>query len=499
MSTKQTELSVDEKEFFRLVAKTVYTNPFSHERAEIDNTLIGHDDFDRSTGIQQLLESVRGRVAKLDTQGRGKISQYRGEDRQIMRYTFLYLAYHQNYDRFNSLIQDQLIAGESSVDVHWAQEVMEWLVLRGFTPEESILYFGLFYQLQRAFHFIQDALIGQSDSMRSLRISLWNNVFTSDIRLYETAMRSRMEDFSTLMLGETGCGKGAAAAAIGRSGFIPFDDRHSRFAESFMNVFTSINLSQFPESLIESELFGHKKGAFTGAIENFQGVFSRCSKNGSIFLDEIGDVSIPIQIKLLQVLQDRQFTPVGSHTSQRFSGRVIAATNKDVHELRCEGLFRDDFYYRLCSDIIHVPTLRQRIQEYPNELPLLARSLLRRILGEDQPHIAEHLVISINNNLPPNYDWPGNVRELEQCIRRILLTGKYSGDVQHARDNEAIIMQSIKNCAYDAQSLLADYCALLYTRLGTYEDVAKRMDIDRRTAKKHILNSTLHKTAGQND
>src|SRR5256885_4529537 len=143
-----------------------------------------------------------------------------------------------------------------------------------------------------------------------------------------------MEEFSTLLLGETGTGKGTAAAAIGRSGFIPYDDKQHRFAESFTRSFVALNLSQHPETLIESELFGHRKGAFTGAVEAHEGIFARCSPHGAIFLDEIGDVSTPVQIKLLQVVEDRTFSPVGSHERQRFRGRVISATHKPLHELR---------------------------------------------------------------------------------------------------------------------------------------------------------------------
>ena len=212
--------------------------------------------------------------------------------------------------------------------------------------------------------------------MRRLREALWNNVFTHDMRGYDAALWNRMEDFSTLLLGETGTGKGQAAAAIGRSEFIPYLPAERRFAANFTETFIAINLSQFPEQLIESELFGHRKGAFTGAIDHHQGVFERCSAHGALFLDEIGEVSIPVQIKLLQVLQERTFTPVGGRERKRFPGRVVAATNRPLDRLRAEGRFRDDFFYRLCSDVIEMPTLRQRLAESAAEMVELVRLLV---------------------------------------------------------------------------------------------------------------------------
>ena len=247
--------------------------------------------------------------------------------------------------------------------VPFSRDLLSLLQRRGLAEEEALRVFAIFFQIRRAHHFIVEGLIGDSACMREFRRRLWDNVFTHDIRHYERCLWSRMEDFSTLLLGETGTGKGTAAAAIGRSGFIPFDPKKQCFAESFTRSFVSINLSQFPETLIESELFGHRKGAFTGAVEAHEGIFARCSPHGAIFLDEIGEVSAPVQIKLLRVLQDRVFSPVGSHEQVRFRGRVIAATNKPLDALRGPGGFRDDFYYRLCSDTITVPPLRQRLRE----------------------------------------------------------------------------------------------------------------------------------------
>jgi transcriptional regulator with GAF, ATPase, and Fis domain len=356
----------------------------------------------------------------------------------------------------------------------------------------------MFFQIRRAFFFICGSLVGVSPSMKALRRALWTNVFTRDMQLYSQRLWSRMEDFSTMMLGETGTGKGAAAAAIGRSGFIPYNAATGRFETSFMESFVSINLSQFPESLIESELFGHRKGAFTGAIEPHKGIFARCSSFGAIFLDEIGDVSVPVQIKLLRVLQERVFSPVGCHTQEQFRGRVIAASNRSIEALRRTGRFRDDFYYRLCSDIIEVPTLRQRIRECPEELDLLLGIVTNRILGisgpanrcdHTPPDIAMRVRKILDRDVGPDYGWPGNVRELEQSVRRILLCGAYRGERELARESAGSpLIDRISRGLCSADELLAGYCRLLYDQHGTVQEVARRLQLDRRTVTRHIRN-----------
>ena len=357
---------------------------------------------------------------------------------------------------------------------------------QGVSELEAERFFGLFFQLRRTFYFI-DLIVGSSPCVRKLRFDLWNNVFTFDIGLYEQYLLNRMEDFSTIILGETGTGKGMAAAAIGRSGFIPWDNHKGSFAESFTRAFISLNLSQFPEELIESELFGHKKGAFTGAIDNHKGIFARCSPCGAIFLDEIGEVSLPVQIKLLNILQERLFTPVGSHLPQQFQGRVIAATNRDLQGLRRKGLFRDDFYYRLCSDSIQVPPLRQRLQEDPEELHRLLTRTVERILGSSSEELVTLISATIEHSLPKDYHWPGNVRELEQCTRRILLKRGYEGDMGGREPDEAEqLAEVIRQGNLTAKELLAGYCRQLYQMLGSYDAVAKKIDLDWRTVKKYV-------------
>jgi DNA-binding NtrC family response regulator len=480
----------EDRTFFRLVGEAAFSNPFSDERAKTDLKIIGPSVRRVSTAraLQIMMETVAGRVAKLDAAGHGDVRRFAGEDRELVETALLFDAFHQWIDVFDRLIQDQITAGDTPLQVPFASSARSLLARRGFTAKATGHYIAVFYQLRRAFYFINQSLIGHSQCMQTLRERLWNNVFTHDIRWYERFLWDHMEDFSTVLLGETGTGKGAAAAAIGRSGYIPFNMEKECFTESFTRSFVSINLSQFAPALLESELFGHRKGAFTGAIDQHDGVLARCSPHGAIFLDEIGDVTVPVQIKLLQVLQERTFAPVGSHEMLRFRGRVIAATNKPLDKLRQQGHFRDDFFYRLCSDVITVPSLRQRLQEDPRELNKLLNHVIKRLTGrESEPLIAEIREV-FRNQLGDHYPWPGNVRELEQAVRRILLTKQYEGDLmaKAAPDVQARLLAGIEGGILDAEALLSAYCTLLYQRYGTYEEVARRTQLDRRTVKKYI-------------
>jgi len=478
-----------DREFFEVLFQIAFCNPFSEQRLELDAKILGHP-VGRSPEehLDEFTSVITARVQKLEAQRLADVRRYSGAERELMHTVFLFETYHQFCRDFDQLILDQVKLGVQSAPVKFAGDALTRMRQRGIGAAESTRYFAIFYQLRRAYHFIVRGLIGQSPSMQEFRRHLWNSVFTQDVRLYDRYLWNRMEDFSTLLLGETGTGKGRAASAIGRSGFIPFDERSGRFAESFTRGFIALNLSQFPETLIESELFGHRKGAFTGAIEAHEGLLARCSPHGSIFLDEIGDVSAPVQIKLLQVLQERSFCPVGSHESLRFRGRVIAATNRPLEVLRGHNLFREDFFYRLCSDVIEVPPLRQRLREDPSELHQLLEHTITGIIGEPAPELEDTVAQVIGRTVGARYSWPGNVRELEQAVRRILLTSRYTANSlpnsQGVRDQ---LIAGIQAESFDADALLAGYCALLYQRTGNYEAVARLAKLDRRTVKKYLL------------
>ncbi len=477
-----------DREFFATLSDVVFANPFSKERAGRIARLVPDAPFgDLTRDREALARVVEPRLERWLGDGRRAAERPSAEDRRLRELAFLYVCYHRQVPQIDALIERQATQRGPSLRVPFAAEAVAQLVRGGVPEERAVRIFGFFFQLRRAFYFIQGSLIGECDSMRQLREALWNSVFTHDMRVYETGLWGRMEDFSTLLLGETGTGKGSAAAAVGRSAFIPYVPAEQRFAANFTETFIAINLSQFPETLIESELFGHRKGTFTGAIDHHAGVFERCSAHGALFLDEIGEVPIPVQIKLLQVLQERTFTPLGGHEPKRFSGRVIAATNRSLAGLRGDGRFRDDFFYRLCSDVIVVPTLRERIAESAGELELLVRHLVERIAGTPDTALVARVREALASGLPRGYAWPGNVRELEQAVRRILLTGRYGADLAPAApDEEAALVDKLRAGDLTATELLARYCRLLYRRLGTYAEVAKRTGLDPRTTRKYV-------------
>jgi len=485
------KLGTEDRDFFGRLSRVIFMNPFSAEReALLGRVSPGHtgEALDLDPNAYAFVAEVNRRIDRLDRRGPCTLDQFGDDDRAAMQPVFLYQVYHRYVADLDAVIHKQLQMKGAAAPVAFAERLLAELARRGFTEEQRLHYFAVFYQLRRAFFFILDALVGDSPSMQQLRLALWNSVFTHDMRNYDRCLWNRMEDFSTLLLGETGTGKGSAAAAIGRSGLIPFDRRTGRFAANFSQTFISINLSQFPESLIESELFGHKKGAFTGAIDDHAGLFELCDAHGALFLDEIGEVGVPIQIKLLQVLQERTFTRLGSHDTKRFAGRVIAATNRPLEQLRSSGEFRNDFFYRLCSDVIVMPTLRQRIEESRAELEQLTALLVARTAGEESSELTDFVLQRLARDLPAGYAWPGNVRELEQAVRRVLLTGQYTGSIDE-RDAAGVdaFVRDLRSGAMNAQQLMRRYCDMLYRQSGTYEEVARRTGLDRRTVKKYVV------------
>ena len=216
------------------------------------------------------------------------------------------------------------------------------------------------------------------------------------------AKQAALSDVTVLLLGETGTGKEVVARAIHR-----WSPRRSK-------PFVAVNCAALPEHLLENELFGHEKGSFTGAVKREPGKIE-VAEGGTVFLDEIGDMPLPLQSRLLRVLQDQTFYRVGGTQPVRTNVRFIAATNKDIRRAIKQGTFREDLYYRLAVITVTLPPLRERM----DDVPALARHFLNRAVrvGIHRPcALSDRAVLALQQ-----YQWPGNIRELDNVLTRALI------------------------------------------------------------------------------
>jgi DNA-binding NtrC family response regulator len=222
------------------------------------------------------------------------------------------------------------------------------------------------------------------------------------IAVYKLIGQAAITRATVLIRGESGTGKELVARAI-----------HSNSAAA-AEPFVPVNCAALPSTLLESELFGHTRGAFTGAVNARKGRFALAGR-GTIFLDEIGDTSSEFQTKLLRVIQDHEFEPLGAEKTERTKARVIAATHRDLEQMIEDGSFREDLYYRLRVVEITLPPLRER----RNDIPILAAELIRRAgiaSGTTAPLLSGEALARLRE-----HDWPGNVRELENCLARAVV------------------------------------------------------------------------------
>jgi DNA-binding NtrC family response regulator len=318
-------------------------------------------------------------------------------------------------------------------------------------------------ELQKQYTFSE--IVGKSDSLQKI-FSLVEKVADTNANV--------------LILGESGTGKELIARAVHMS---------SRRATG---PFLAVNCGALPESILESELFGHTKGSFTGAVSDKKGLF-RSASGGTIFLDEIGEMATPLQVKLLRALQEHEVTPVGASAAVKFDARIIAATNKDLEQEVKAGRFREDLFYRLNVVEIGIPPLRDRIED----IPLLAKHFVAKS-ARSQNAVEKHISPDAMSALA-SYTWPGNVRELENAIERAYILSSETIDLdslpQKVRDAAArslpvrdgdgfrptleemerrYLMEILASVGHDkakAAHILGIDVSTLYRKLKRYEEI----------------------------
>lgn len=493
----------EDLEFARAVAALPYCNPFLPERVEIERRALGSrfQEFgtvwhigktqEHNPNLKRINERLEPLVEGWRSEILGSSERCDGEVRRLYASLALYHLYYRYEVELRKRIEG---GGDEATRPLRLWEDFQRDVARYFPegvawgePVEAPLLLAWFFQLRRAFHFIILSIYGGSLPAARLRAEVWNSVFSHDMRRFRRGLYTRMGDITTLITGPSGTGKELVARALGLSRFIPFDPEAGAFTESFEDSFFALNLSALSPTLIESELFGHRRGAFTGAVEDRSGWFEVCPPFGTIFLDEIGEIPEAIQVKLLRVLQTRTFQRLGDTRERRFGGKIVAATNRDPEvELR-EGRMREDFYYRICSDMVRTPSLREQLDDSPDELPRLIDAVARRLVGpeEAEPLTAE-VETWVDQHLGPDYPWTGNFRELEQCVRNIVIRGCYRPAAAAPRSPERRFLDDVAAARLDAETLLSRYATLVYFRTGSYQEAARRLGLDRRTVKARL-------------
>lgn len=316
-------------------------------------------------------------------------------------------------------------------------------------------------------------LIGKGEKMREL--------FSLMTRICDSIS-------NVLITGESGTGKELVARTL-----------HNK-SKRYKNPFVAINCAAIPAELLEAELFGHTKGAFTGADRLRRGLFEEAN-GGSIFLDEIGEMPLNLQVKLLRVLQEKTVRPVGSNVTRDLDVRVIAATNKDLQKEVKEGRFREDLYYRLAVMPLHIPALRERTED----IPLLAKHFLAKFSQySDTPrsHIAGFADDAMAKLI--SHPWPGNVRELENTIERAVILCEdnliSSHDVRNVNENtERVSAYRDFNKLPSISDLENEYIKFVMIKTNGHREKASQiLGIDRKTLYRKLSQNSNNQSQSSN-
>ena len=515
--------SAEERPLAEALAGIPFANPFSEGRAELERRVLG-DDYvapDRYLLPGQPLHRIEGNLGRLMERADALLGSVAPRlarrtgigpvEREIYEGLVHFVVFHRHAGGFDHLIAAALPGSEAVLGCGRAgvveaetraratvgtlfercrRELATFLgspALGTPVDQTAALWFAFYFQVRRAWVHTFAFMHGGSDALLALRARLWQSIFTHDMRRYQRSLYARMGDITTLITGPSGSGKELVARAIGLSRFVPFDPRERAFAADFAGSFHPLNLSALSPTLIESELFGHRRGAFTGALGDREGYFETCGVHGTVFLDEVGETAPEIQVKLLRVLQTREFNRLGDTERRRFQGRIVTATNRDLAAEIRAGRFREDFFFRLCADRIETPPLREVLGGNTDELRCLVAHICTAQAGpEEGPALCDQVVGWITRELGRHYPWPGNFRELEQCVRNYIVHGSYRPPISAAATGRGDWLESARSGRLTLDSLLQAYCRQVFAAAGSLEEAARRLDCDRRTVRRYV-------------
>jgi DNA-binding NtrC family response regulator len=364
-------------------------------------------------------------------------------------------------------------------------------------------------QMRRARHFAETKILGASRLAQAARAAIYRANLPSDLHAYAEGMYLRIDALPVLITGEPGSGKDLAAECIGWSRYRPFDKNARRFVAKYDADYHARSLCEFPRDLIERELFGHKKGAFTGADADAPGFFALARRHGTLFLDEASQIPLHVQAKLLRPLQNRVYFPLGGTTPVPIQGRLLFASNKDLESMCREGTFHADLHERMNGLHVHMPPLRA---EEPEEIEARVRTLVAAQIR--RPDKVEWWTAQVMASIPKGHPWRGNMRELVHYVERFLHNGHAGGAAGPAPEvgvaaaaasaapAPATEGRVVSSAAVSSEERLwqmaragelpaEEVMTVLVTRAavnndGNKAETARKLGIDKRTVARHI-------------
>jgi DNA-binding NtrC family response regulator len=499
--------TADDRTFLQAVVRLGHANPVSPARVEAERVALGAafvDDGALSSSPENRAR-IAARLRSLLDAARPRLSAALpadSDDLALYQEACLYLLRDTHGERLQPLVDGRALPTTAAtlhralLDDHARLLAFPGSAGRLPSPEQI---FASAFQLRRAYHFLS-TMVGTSRPMQELRAAVWSAIFTRDLRGHLRTCDRKRSEISTLITGPSGTGKELVAGAIGRSLYRPYDVALGRFLVVPGADYCAVNPSAWSDTLFESELFGHERGAFTGALKDRKGLFETVSQGGALFLDEIGELALERQPKLLRVLQERVFHRVGDLSEHPFSARVISATHRDLSERVREGAFRLDLYQRLAALRIVTPSLRAQLDAEPGDLARLVRFFAERLADEEEAsaaltglalrHIEEHL---------PRYGWPGNVRELGHCVETLHHGGHFlplelGGEKERARSStrpasSSMVpppssvdpVRSLREGTLSEEEAIRRYRNIVFARTGSVSAAARRLGIHRNT------------------